>query len=190
MRDRSLRLVAISLGAFALGSCSYAYDLLAVVIDGRLAFIVDPSSDRKADCIGSIHVSVDKGGPIARAEEGDDEALVQNGGVYWWKSTEVSSCENSFPIFYGQQIEGAPFIYDEGRPISVEAKPLRIGMVYEVTTTGSGSGSGEGRFRIDRNGRVENLRDDLTPAIVNEQGYDVTDYANMTAPPDLGTYDP
>jgi hypothetical protein len=105
---------------------------------------------------------------------GDDRRLVLNGGVYWWKSSEVTSCANRFPIFYGQQIEGPPFIYGDGAS-SVEAKPLRIGVVYEVSTSGDGA-YGSGWFRINKGGRVENLTGDPTPAVVNEQGYDVTDY--------------
>jgi hypothetical protein len=185
-----LRLASISFAAFALGSCSYSYDLLAVAIDGRLAFTVDPSSDHKPDCIRSIDVSVDKGGPIAQPSVGDDDRLVRNGGVYWWKSFEVTSCPNPFPIFYGQRLKGIPFTYGDGKPDSVEAKPLRIGVVYEVTASSSGSGYGGGWFRITKDGRVENLPDDPTPAVTNEQGYDVTDYANMASPPDQGVYLP
>jgi hypothetical protein len=180
-------LLAITPALFVLGSCSYAYDLLAVAIDGRLAFIVDPSSDRKPDCIRSIHVSVDKGGPIAQPTPGDDEALVRNGGAYWWKGFEVTSCLNPFPIFYGQPLKGDPF-YEDGSG-SVDAKPLRLGVVYEVQTS-SGGGYGAGWFRITRHGHIENFRDDPTPAIRNEQGYDVTDYANMASPPDQGVYNP
>lgn len=190
MRHPRLRLAAVSLAAFALGSCSYSYDLLAVVIDGRLAFIVDPSSDHKPDCIRSVDVSVDKGGPVAEPAAGDADRLVLHGGVYWWKSFEVTSCPNPFPIFYGQRLKGIPFIYDDGKPSSVEAKPLRIGVVYEVTTSSSGSGYGGGWFRISKDGLVENLPDDPTPAITNEQGYDITDYANMAAPADQGIYLP
>lgn len=188
MRRSGPRLLIVCISALTLGSCSYGYELLAVVIQGRLAFIVDPGSSYKPDCLGSIHVSVAKGGPIARPAKKDDRALVLNGGVYWWKSTEVTSCENPFPIFYGQQIEGPPFVYDDG-PSSVEAKPLRIGVVYEVNASGDGA-YGSGWFRINKGGWVENLSGDPTPAVVNEEGYDITDYANMAAPPDEGTYTP
>ena len=185
---RSVRLCIVCMSALALGSCSYGYELLAVVIRGQLAFIVDPSSGYKPDCLGSIHVSVDNGGPIARPAKEDDRGLVLNGGIYWWKFTEVTSCKNPFPIFYGQQIQGPPFIFDDG-PSSVEAKPLRIGVIYSVNTSGDGA-YGSGWFRINKGGWVENLAEDPTPAVVNEQGYDITDYANMVAPPDEGTYNP
>lgn len=190
MRRPMLRLAGISFAALMLGSCSYAYDLLAVVIDGRLAFIVDPVSDRKPDCIGSIDVSADKGEPVAQPAPGDDEGLVRNGGVYWWKSFEVTSCPNPFPIFYGQPLKGVPFIYQDGKPSSVEAKPLRIGAVYEVTTSSSGSGYGGGWFRITKDRRVENFREDPTPPIANAEGYDVTDYANYESQALEETYNP
>lgn len=176
-----VRLVALVLAAIALGSCSYAYELLAVVIGGKPAFIVDPVSDSKPECINGITVSVDKGEP-ARAEPnpGDNEKLVEN-GIYWWKSL-VPDCENSFPIFYGQPLKGKRLVYGEGVPEQfrgeasslVEAKPLQVGAVYEVTTTSGATGYGSGWFRITADRRVENWHDDPTPAVRNEQGYDVS----------------
>jgi hypothetical protein len=99
-----------------------------------------------------------------------------------------TSCENLFPIFYGQRIKGPPFIYSDG-PSSVEAKPLRIGVVYQVSTSGDGA-YGSGWFRITREGRIENLAADPTPPVVNEQGYDLTDYENMAQPTYEGVYRP
>jgi hypothetical protein len=163
--------------------------MLAVAIDGRLAFVVDPHSSYKPDCINFIDVSVDKGGPLARPTATDQEGLVRNGGVYWWQSFEVTSCENPFPIFYGQQLKGPPFIYQDGASYGVSAKPLRIGAVYQVGTSGDGA-YGTGWFRIAKGGHIENLSGDPTPPVVNEGGYDVTDYANMASPPDQGTYFP
>lgn len=182
MRVSPFRMVSIATAAFALGSCSYSYDLLAVVIGGRLAFIVDRSSSNKPDCISGITVSTDKGETAtARAAPGDDEQLVAN-GVYWWKSMVQRECQNPFPIFYGQPLKGNRLVYGEGIPGAVpgeasslvEAKPLHVGVVYEVTTTSSGSGYGGGYFRITPDRRVENWPDDPTPGIANEQGYDVS----------------
>lgn len=189
MRGNCPRAVIVLMSGLTLGSCSYGYDLLAVAINGRLAFIVDPHSSYKPDCIESVDVSVDKGGPIARPAATDDTRLVRNGGVYWWKSFEINSCLNPFPIFYGQQLKGPPFIYQNGNPSSVEAKPLRIGVLYSVNTSGDGA-YGRGWFRIAKGGHIENLQSDPTPPIVNEQGYDVTDYANMASPADEGSYYP
>lgn len=188
MKRNSFRLIVATVAGLAVGSCSYAYDLLAVSIDGRLAFVVDPRSDYKPDCLGSINVSVDKGGPIARPEPSDDAGLVRNGGVYWWKSTEVTSCENRFPIFYGQHIKGPPFMYRDG-PSSVEAKPLRVGVLYQVQTSGDGA-YGYTWFRIHKGGHIENLREDPTPPVTNAEGYDITDYANLAEATYEGVYRP
>jgi hypothetical protein len=188
MQSNSRQILFIPFATLVLGSCSYGYDLLAVAIDGRLAFIVDPHSSYKPDCVGEINVSVEKGGPLARPGPGDDKGLVRNGGVYWWKSTEVTSCENRFPILYGQQIKGPLFNYENG-PSSVEAKPLRIGVFYGVNASGAGA-YGSVWFRISRTGHIDNFRSDPAPPVVNAEGYDVTDYANMAQPPDEGTYYP
>ena len=188
MRFRRLQPFVICLSALTVGSCSYGYDILAVAINGRLAFVVDPRSSYKPDCIGRINVSVDRGGPVAHAGPGDDVALVRNGGVYWWKFTEVTSCENPFPIFYGQQIKGHPFIYRDG-PSNVEAKPLRVGVLYHVETSGDGA-YGYRWFRINKGGHIENLREDPTPPVTNAEGYDITDYANMAEAPNEGVYRP
>jgi hypothetical protein len=57
---------------------------------------------------------------------------------------------------------------------AVEAKPLHVGVVYEVTTTTGATGYGGGWFRITADRRVENWSEDPTPAVLNEQGYDVS----------------
>src|SRR3546814_16923182 len=96
-----LRLAAATLIVLSLGSCSYAYSLRAVVIDGRLAFVVAPWSKRHPDCMWGVVVSIDEGGPIAKPAPGDDAALVQNGGGDWWRAEErrvgqecVSTCRS------------------------------------------------------------------------------------------------
>ena len=69
--------------AVALGSCSYSYELLAVVMGGRLAFVVDSSSSKEPECMNGITVSTDKGETAtAKAAPDDDEKLVAN-GVFW-----------------------------------------------------------------------------------------------------------
>lgn len=180
MRTLTFRTVGIAVAAFALGSCSYSYDLLAVVIGGRLAFIVDPSSSKEPECMNGIMVSTEKGETAtAKAAPGDDEQLVAN-GVFWRKSFEAD-CENHFPIFYGQALKGQQLVYDGRVPGAapgemssvVEAKPLHVGVVYEVTTTSGATGYGGGWFRITPDRRVENWSEDPTPGIANEQGYDV-----------------
>src|SRR3546814_20989571 len=111
--------------------------------------------------------SHDEGGPRAKPAPGDDAALVQNGGVYWWKQFDLLSCPNSFPIFYGQSLKGTPFVYGGGHTESVEAKPLVAGHVYEVSMQSSGSGYGTGWFRITADRHVENWRSDPTTSVLN-----------------------
>lgn len=167
---RSIRLIAEMALILMLGSCSYAYSIRAVVINGRLAFVVAPWSGRHPDCVRGVDVSVAKNGSIATPEAGDDAGLVRNGGVYWWEQLDVTSCENPFPIFYGQSLKGVPFDYGGGRPSFVKAKPLIIGHVYEVGMDSRGSGW----FRITADRRVENWRSDPVPGVRNAEGYDVT----------------
>ena len=150
----------------ALSSCSYAYDLMAVMIDGRLAFVVDTSSDYQPDCLSSINVQADDDGPPASPAPGDDRRLVENGNVYWWDYRDVRSCENGFPIFYGRPLTG-PRAENIGY---VSAKPLKRGVVYRVDTSGEGA-YGFGWFQILANGDVKNYRSDPTPPLRDDDGY-------------------
>ena len=135
---------------FLLTGCSYSYDLKAIVLDGRLAFILDPSSRRDANCVHRIAVSAENG--EATAAGSDDDRHFFEHGASWEEETRVTDCRNRLPIRYGQPLQGEPF----QRPV-VAAKPLRIGLIYSVGTSSSGSGYGAGRFRIRRDRTVENL---------------------------------
>ena len=177
------RLATLTATLLALGSCSYSYSIRAVVIGGRLAFVVAPWSEHHPNCIRGVSVSVDKGGPLATPAPGDDVALVRNGGVYWSKQFAVTSCPNPFPVFYGQSLKGIPFDYGGGHTSSVQAKPLVIGHVYEVGMDSSGSGYGTGWFRLTPDRRVENWRSDPTPSILNSEGYDVGNGERTPPPP-------
>ena len=157
-----LNRLTICILALALGSCSYDYSLRAVVIDGRLAFIVDPSSDRTPNCVRGITVSLDDSGPHAEPTKGDDEGLVKN-GVYWWENKEVGSCLNDFPVFYGAPLQGKPFDYGDKHSGRVKPKKLRVGVVYEVSASSSGSGYGTGWFSITPQLTVESWPEDPTP---------------------------
>jgi hypothetical protein len=166
-RDHDLpmqvRLCGVLLSTILLGGCSYTYDMLAVAINGHLAFVVDPKSRKQPDCIYSIHVETDRAGR-AKPTAGDDAQLVSR-GVFWWKDYAVDACPNPFPILYGQKLRGQPFVYDGKLENSVEAKPLIVGVVYEVTAASNGSGYGGGRFRILPDRRIENLpREDALSA--------------------------
>lgn len=158
------RAAGVLLSLLTLTGCSYPYDLRAIVLNGRLGFIVDPNSEHKPGCIRSIHVQTDERAR-ARPAIGDDKQLVSN-GVFWWKDYAVDACPNPFPILYGQPLAGRPFTYRNGSASGVEAKPLRIGVIYEVDTTSSGSGFGEGRFRIRADHTIENLPMETAPAVL------------------------
>lgn len=142
--------------AFALSGCSYNYDLRAVKISGRIAFIVDPRSQRSADCIRSIHVRTARNEKATASAGVDDDLDLVRNGVFWYKDYSVDDCLNDFPIFYGQKLKGETFKYSDPTAKGVEAKPLKVGIIYEVETASSG-GYGGGRFRIRKDGAVENL---------------------------------
>ena len=155
--------------ALALSGCSYSYDLLAVVIGGRLAFIVDPRSARSPDCLNVIEVQTDEEAN-ATAEPSDDLTRVGY-GTYWYERVSYG-CKNPFPVFYGSALKGGPpedsgvveaLPASEGqtgthaRPDHVKPKPLKVGVVYRIRTTTGATGYGSGAFRIRPNRTVENL---------------------------------
>ncbi len=138
----------------ALSGCSSTYDLRAVVLDGKVAFVpTETDIWGEPDCIYSISVSaVD--GPPAMPGDGDSIGMVEH-GVYWNESFAVTSCDNPFPVVYCETLGGPPF--RENYEYVVKPKPLRIGVVYEVTTASNGSAYGGGTFMITEQRRVVNL---------------------------------
>jgi hypothetical protein len=138
-----LAIMTMLAAAFGLHGCSYIYDVEARVIGGRLAFV---PLDDDFDCVRSAHITTEED---VRPEPGltDTVGLIRHAGAFWWVDYPAS-CEVKFPLLYGQSSIGA----DE----SVRAKPLRVGIVYDVSTYGDG-GYGYGRFRITPELRVENL---------------------------------
>ena len=138
-----------------LSGCSYVYDLKAIAINGRLAFIVDPHSRSGASCIRSIEVTA-VGPSRATPAAGDDRQAVAT-GTFWKQTTASDQCLNPFPILYGVRLAGEPFVYEDRIMGSVAAKPLKADEIYEVSASGSGSGYGGVRFRIRRSGQIENL---------------------------------
>lgn len=139
--------------AVALGSCSYAYDVKAVVVGGRLAFVVDPKSRHDASCLNAIDV-IASGGARATAVPGDDVSRVRY-GTFWHERLD-SACADEFPIFYGQAFKGERSSLGQRIEV-VAAKPLKIGVVYEVTTTTGATGYGSGAFKILSDRTVVNL---------------------------------
>ncbi|MCJ2182050.1 hypothetical protein MTR62_04935 [Novosphingobium sp. 1949] len=152
----AMRLVLAALVMSALGSCSFVYDLRAVVQDGHLAFVPEGSWLTRPDCLYAISVeAVDRA--VARAEPGDDAADVAR-GVFWAQFMESQPCRTGFPVRYGQALEGKPFVFDGGPGSArVAAKPLQPGVLYYVFALSPGSGSGGGYFRLDGRGGVENV---------------------------------
>ncbi|HEX6866917.1 MAG TPA: hypothetical protein VF122_06775, partial [Caulobacteraceae bacterium] len=131
-----------SLFVVGLGSCSYPYALRATVLDGRIAIIVDPSSQRRPQCFESIQVMVDLLSPDLDAR----------GDTYWRQVAATGSCSNLFPALYGAPMKDV--LPDSSQ---VAAKPLRLGVIYHVGTTSGGSGYGAGRFTITSDRRIQNL---------------------------------
>lgn len=155
-----LRLL-LPLLSIALGSCSYTYNVRAVVIGGRLAFVVDPKSRHDASCMNAIDVIASRG-VAAQASPGDDISRVKY-GTFWHERLDYD-CLDKFPIYYGQQFKGVH------RPLgqvieTVAAKPLKIGVVYEVTTTTGATGYGNGAFKILPDRTVVNVP---PPALTDE----------------------
>ena len=139
-----LRALLIASAAMLCGSCSYYTDIAVGVLNGRLAFA---SLDGDFECVANINVSTDEEArPVAGP--GDSEGLVKNGGAYWWTHSPVTECTTKFPVIYSRLVSTS-------RP-HVTAKPLQIGVVYDVHTQGHGA-YGTGRFRIRPDRRIENL---------------------------------
>lgn len=132
-----------------LSGCSYSYDVQAKVSDGRLILAANPQWG--ADCVSHVEVT---------SEEDD-------GGTAWEQTiADDDGCENKFPIVYGVPLRGQPHIYQSGgvpaamvgTPApSVDAKKLRTGVTYTVSTTTGATGYGCGRSRIRPDRQVENL---------------------------------
>lgn len=146
------RILFSLLACVLLSSCSYAYDILAVVQHGRLMFVVDPKSRNHPSCLREIEVTVrsDHG---ATAASGDDESRVDH-GTFWFESVDYADgCANTYPLPYGSSLSGKA-LSDRGK---VTPKPLRREVEYDVRATTGATGYGSGQFILHRNGRVENL---------------------------------
>lgn len=140
---------------FLLGGCSYTYDILATMVDGRLTFIVDPASRSKPSaCLTTIIVSAQDREHRVEAEPGDNNGLV-NAGVVWWNSVGYE-CETRFPVTYGVPLAGEPRTPEQVER-EVAAKQLTPGVIYEVMASAGATGYGGGRFRLTGNGTVENI---------------------------------
>lgn len=147
------RVLAILVLALPLQGCDYSYPIQATMVDGRLAF---ESGDRAYKCFTNIRVSAM--GPLAPDPARDSlPDLVERGRAQElasaaWKTDAVATyeCKGYFPVVYGAAMPGITV---------VPAKPLRIGVVYEVSTYGPQGSGGRGCFRINPDRRPENLPD-------------------------------
>ncbi len=146
---------AVLLGALvlSLGACSYTYDLRAVVKGGQVIFEVASDSKSQPDCLRQIAVEIDERTAISPAP-GDDPTRTGYGTV-WYDSVDYDeACANAFPMQYGANLKGRKQT-DRGL---VSPKPLKVGVVYVVSSTTGATGYGGGRFILHANGRIENLR--------------------------------
>jgi hypothetical protein len=133
VRSRFITLAALTL---TLNACSYGYDLLATLRGGQVVFLVDPKSSNTPSCVRRIEVY-----DLAKRE------------TVWRESLDYDNdCANKFPIIYGQIFEG------QRQPEwpTIEAKELRPGVTYEISTTTGATGYGGGLFHIDGSGHVVN----------------------------------
>lgn len=131
------KIVILAPLAIALSSCSYGYDLVAVVRDGELVFAVSQASSQQPVCLRRIEVT----------EEGKLEAV-------WSESVSYDDdCASKFPIAYGVALQGQ-YRQDHQK---IAGKPLRRGVIYNVSTTTGATGYGGGRFLLKADGQVENL---------------------------------
>ena len=129
-----------------LTGCSYVYDVLAVVQDGRLTFTADE------DCVTMVEVRAE-GGEVAQPGAGDDRHLTEL-GTFWYQQTEFADrCKNTFPLAYGKKFEGT--LTD--RLGAVSAKPLLREVIFTISTSSGSTGYGSGRFIIHSDGSVANL---------------------------------
>ena len=138
----------------ALSGCSSVYDIRTVVIDGKIAFI--PTSTffwNRPDCINGISVrAMELPQVTTRASE---DIGIPEDSIVWERDFDNDTCENPFPVKYGSVLRGGP--WPDMQDDDIEAQPLRVGVVYEVSTRSDGSATGYGKFRIGDNRKVENL---------------------------------
>jgi len=121
----------------ALSGCSYSYDVVASVRDGRLVLMIDPSSPQKPSCLRRVEIIPKDGrNPVWEESVGYDD-----------------DCANRFPLPYGTRLKGQ---HQEGQGV-VQAQQLRRGVIYDISTTTGATGYGGGRFIVHSNGSVENL---------------------------------
>ena len=140
------RTISLAVACLCLNGCSYVYNVLAEVQDGRLTFAADE------DCVTMVEVRAD-GDEVTQTDAGDDPTRVAY-GTFWYQHVDFADrCRNVFPLTYGVEFEGT-LTESLG---AVAAKPLVREVIYTVNTSTGSTGYGEGRFIIHEDGSVENL---------------------------------
>lgn len=139
--------------ALGLGSCSYSYNVWAEMEDGQLVFTSDKDWFRER-CVREVDVVADDRENAVTAEEGDDAVRVGY-GTFWAVRMDYH-CENRFPVAYGASFKGnaMPGVKNG---LLVSPKPLKEGIVYEVTTVSGATGYGGGHFMLKPDGSVVNV---------------------------------
>lgn len=131
------RIITTVAVATALSGCSYTYDVVASAQGGRVVFAVDPASRHHPSCLRRIAVV---------AKDARDPV--------WLESvSHDDDCENRFPLQYGAELKGQHQQNEE----MVPAKPLRRGIIYDVSITTGATGYGGGRFIVRTDGQIKNL---------------------------------
>ena len=133
----------------SLSSCSYVYEVKAEMVDGSVVFTSDKSWFRER-CVRQIDVTAERNGPPRDFPRGEAEIRAA------WSIRLANTCDNRFPIRYGQALAGPKAFANEGG-VRVAPIPLMKDQVYTVFTVSGSTGHGSGRFVINANGTVTNL---------------------------------
>lgn len=123
------------------------------MIDGQLAFEAVGNWWSRPECYYSIDVRAENGPPV---DPMPDDADSIKAGTYWFDWRD--SCDNTYPVFYGQSLKGDPY-RDPGGTVwrHVAPKHLRLHIIYSASTLSPGSSYGTVYFRLDDKGGVEVL---------------------------------
>jgi hypothetical protein len=121
MRRRFKACVTSAL-ALSLIGCSYHYDLKAVELNGKIAFV--PAKDKGSGCLANFKVTSEAG----------EVVWDLTAGQYF-----SPPCQSDFPIVYGS----VPRNMRE----RVKAEPLRAGILYKLEGWDGDRYSGAFRFR-------------------------------------------
>lgn len=138
--------IAVLAPLLLLSGCSYIYDVMATVIDGRLAFV---SMDKDYSCVTLVYVTA-IGDARAIPAPGDQNGMVVNGATFWWTGGNGVGCTQDFPVLYGEAV-------GPESPL-VAPKELQEDVTYQVGMSGGGA-NGYGCFRLLSGGIPSNVHE-------------------------------